>query len=138
MVSVILANIFDPLQVEEPCQRDNSVIWAGCHILSIYGKTRGFYNTTAEDNIKKYGADLMARQCAAIIEGIPPSVPMLVHVSSLVQYVIFAPSSHKSIIEKWHLHLRLVKRWWEAERIGNQKAAEVSLDQSFFFSDLRA
>lgn len=134
MVSVILANIFDPLQVEEPCQRDNSVIWAGCHILSIYGKTRGFFNTTAEDNVKRYGADLMARQCAAIIEGIPPSVPMLVHVSSLVQYILFAPSSHKNIIEKWHLHLRLVKRWWETERTRSQ----VSLDQSFFFSDLRA
>ncbi|KIO24274.1 hypothetical protein M407DRAFT_9016 [Tulasnella calospora MUT 4182] len=140
MVRIIVPNIFDPPQIERQYQLDNSIVWAGCHILSTYGRTRGLFNTTAEEDAKKYGADNMAKRCAAIIETIPASVKLLAHVSSLVRYLLSAPSLHGSCIEKWRLHFRIMKRWWEAERIVSEKPfmTNGALDHSLFFSDLRA
>lgn len=139
MSRIIVPNIFDPPHFEGQDQLDNSVIWAGCHILSTYGNTRGVSNTTAEGDVKKYGADYMAKRCAAIIEAISASAKLLVHASSLVQYLLFAPSFQRSAIEKWRLHLRLVERWWEIARTAYEKLFTLNAeDRTLFFGALRA
>lgn len=137
MTQIIVINLFDPIQWQGQ-QLAKDVMWAGCHILSTYGKTRGFFNTTAEGYVKKYGADRMAKGCAVIIQNCPPSVILLVHVSSLVQYLLFAPACHKSIIRTWRLHVRLMKKWWETERMASEQLVDMELGQVFFFSDLGA
>lgn len=137
MTQIIVPNLFDPIQWQDQ-QLPKNVVWAACHILSTYGKIKGFANTTAEGYVKKYGADPMAKICAVMIESSPAWVNMLVHVSSLVQYLLFAPAIHRSIIHTWRLQLRLMKKWWEAERAASERPVDVGFGHNFFFGDLGA
>lgn len=138
MTQVLVPSVFDPAQFQGQRALPKNVLWAGCHILSTCGKIKGFANTTAEGYVKKYGADYMAKCCAAIIQNTPPLVNLLVHVSSLIQYLLFAPTCHHSIVHSWQLHLRLMKKWWEVERAASKRQVEAGFDYSSFFSHIVA
>lgn len=139
MTQIVVPSVFDPVQLQGQRALPQNVLWAGCHILSTYGKRiKGFANTTAEGYVKKYGADHMAKCCAAIIESTPALVNLLVHVSTLIQYLLFAPTCQKSIIHSWQLHLRLMKKWWEAERTASKRRVDVGYSHVLFFGDLGA
>ncbi|KAG8961887.1 hypothetical protein FRC00_010931 [Tulasnella sp. 408] len=138
MTQVLVPSVFDPVQLQGQRAHPKEVLWAGCHILSTYGKIKGFANTTAEGYVKEYGADHMAKCCAAIIESTPPLINLLVHVSSLIQYLLFAPTGHNSIVHSWQLHLRLMKKWWEVERAASKRQVEIGFEYFVFFSDVGA
>ncbi|KAG9046975.1 hypothetical protein FS837_003265 [Tulasnella sp. UAMH 9824] len=89
IAQIIVPSMFHPIPQGQP-QLDKNVVWAGCHILNTYGKTKGVFNISAEGYVKKYGEDYMAKRRAAIIESTPASMKLLLHVSSLVQYLLFA------------------------------------------------
>ncbi|KAG8999810.1 hypothetical protein FRB90_011947 [Tulasnella sp. 427] len=134
MLSIIVACIFEDTAAE----LDQPVISSGCQILSIYGKVRGFGNSTTSSTVKKYGARNMAEKCTTIIEFGPASIEKLVQTSALVHCLIFAESFKMEIIVHCGLHLKLMKRWWEAQRATVKKPLTEGLDQTLFFSDLQA
>ncbi|KAG8998906.1 hypothetical protein FRB90_012200 [Tulasnella sp. 427] len=134
MLSIIVACIFEATAAE----LDQLVISSGCQILSIYGKVRGFGNSIASSTVKKYGARNMAEKCTTIIEFGPASIEKLVQTSALVHCLIFAESFKMEIIVHCGLHLKLMKRWWEAQRATVKKPLTEGLDQTLFFSDLQA
>ncbi|KAG9046974.1 hypothetical protein FS837_003264 [Tulasnella sp. UAMH 9824] len=138
MTQVLIPSVFDPVQLQGQPPLPKNVLWAGCHILSTYGKIKGFANTTAEGFVKKYGADYMAKCCAAMIESTPALAHLLVHVSSVIQYLLFAPACHHSIVHSWRLHLRLMKKWWEVERAASKRQVAAGVDYFIFFSDIGA